>query len=300
MKLMAVAVMALLLLSVTAYAQEAATAEEPVDETTAKEVKAVMEPKGAEVRLLQLEESIQRNMLFGEKILEKIEADYSSYDTTGLESLLDELSLLKDEVAATDPEGEASEVAKAFVDLKNDAREIAAEFRTLVHEAISETEAENLKAQIGGEVSAQMEQVRERVRNAIRNHNEQVVQNKLSQMSKTNSQLVEKVKNGEVTADQVKTQLRDMIQQMTQEEKNKAVAAMKNAMTSLSARTQSAIQAATEGYQERLQARLTERLQSMSSGDGSKLKERIDSITEAASSGTGTGAGTGTQGGGSA
>ncbi len=289
MKTIAVTILALMLFSSLAYANGVTAADDPVDEETIGQVKAMGSSLGATMRMLQLEKSIDRNILFGEKLIERIEANDSSFDASVLESLLEELRLLKAEVADVAPEGETNEVVKQFIDLKSDAREIVKEFRTIVHESVDASEIGSLKAQIGNEVDSQMNQTRERVKESIRNHNAEVVRKKLQTMNKTNAQLVQRLTNGEATASQVKSEVRNMIQQMSSGEKSEAVMAMKREMTSVSVRTQSAAQAAEDGYQDRLETRLRERLQSMPEQNGTMLQQRIETVVSAqAESGSGT------------
>ncbi len=281
MKVIAIAMLALLMISVSAYAEDAVptliSADEPVDETTAMQLKVMSTSTGAEVRLLQLEKSIDRNILFGEKVLDYLAENYPDYDTAELESLLSELEMLKEDVAAQDPSA-TEDAVQAFVDLKNDARDISNEFRTLVHEAAGADELATLRSNIVNEISGQMNQWKNQIRERIRAHNEDVVQKKLQSMNMTNQELVNKVKNGMANATEVKTQIRQMLQQMTPGEKSTAVMAMKREMTSLAVRTQSALQSAEEGFQQRLETRLQERLESMSEADSTMLQERMDTL----------------------
>jgi len=278
MKTIAIAMLALILISAVAYAEEV-TADDPVDDETAGQIRAMANSHGASMRLLQLERSIERNILFGEKVIEAIEANYSSYDTTDLRSLLDELSVLKDEVAAVDPEGETNEVVQQFVDLKSDARDITKDFRTAVHEFMEENDIENLRSRIGGDVGALMNQYKERVKAVIRNHNAEIVKKRLQNMNQENEQLIQKALKGEVNPQEIKAEFRNILEQMGPEAKKNAVSQVVNTMTSLSVRSRAAIQDAKEGYMERLQERVRERLESAGinvTAAAEKLQERVN------------------------
>ena len=60
---------------------------------------------GAKIRLLQLEKSILKNILHGEAVIEFITENFEEEDTNELVEIVEELKVLKDEVASTDTEG---------------------------------------------------------------------------------------------------------------------------------------------------------------------------------------------------
>jgi len=83
---------------------------------------------GAKVRLLQLENSIDRNIMQGEAVLSAIKERNASADTSEPEALLAEMKVLRDEVASVTPAA-GDEAARQFVELKEDAIELTKEFR---------------------------------------------------------------------------------------------------------------------------------------------------------------------------
>lgn len=277
MQLAAVTLLSLVLLSAAAYADEGSDA---VDDETARQAMLMGTSHGAQVRLLQLQKSIERNILYGGKVVEFIEDNYSSYDTDAMESLIDELSELKDEVASVNvSETNTTEAVRQFVDLKGDARNITWEFRQLVHDFLNDTGADpaELRAWIGKEVAAGLNEFRDEIRDAIRNHNAQTVRQRLEDMGNQSLELFYKVKNGDLTPDQANDALQGMLRNMTQDTRRQAAMNMAKRSAAASVKARAAVQKAGENYADRLRERLSDRLEQMGER-GAMLRERIESL----------------------
>jgi hypothetical protein len=237
---------------------------------------------GAEVRLLQLQKSIERNIIYGENIIEWIDGVNSSYDTSAMESLVDELKEIKDEVVSVNLSQDSDELVRQFVDLKGDAINVTAEFRELVHDFMKETETSwpewNLN-KTEREVKAWMKTFDDRVKQSIRNHNAEVVKVKLSDMQNGSLALFYKVKNGNLTPEEANEQLRSMLLNMTMDGRNHAVMNMAKKSASMSVKVRSAAEKTKDEYMERLAERLEKRLDKMGE-KGAKLNERLNRIQE--------------------
>src|SRR3989344_6089538 len=78
--------------------------ESEVDNETSEETESMSSVSGAKVRLLQLEKAITRNIARGEAVIATIQEKNPEASVAGLKSILAELNVLKDEVAALSPE----------------------------------------------------------------------------------------------------------------------------------------------------------------------------------------------------
>ncbi|MFH0956874.1 MAG: hypothetical protein V1813_03355 [Candidatus Aenigmatarchaeota archaeon] len=237
---------------------------------------------GAEVRLLQLQKSIERNIIYGENIVEWIGDVNSSYNTSAMESLIDELKEIRDEVASVNLSEDTEELVRQFVDLKGDAINVTAEFRELAHDFMKETEAGwpdwNLN-KTEKEVDVWMKAFNKRLNQSIRDHNAEVVRVKLSDMQNGSLDLFYKVKNGDLTPEEANDQLRSMLLNMSTDRRNHAVMNMAKKKASMSVKVHSAAEKAKEKQMERLFERLTKRLDKMEQ-KSEKLSERIESIQQ--------------------
>ena len=75
--------------------------EDPVDNETEKQIEIMNNSLGAEIRLLQLEKAILKNLLKGERAVEALKT--MEFNTSDLESILGEMRLLLEEVQGADP-----------------------------------------------------------------------------------------------------------------------------------------------------------------------------------------------------
>jgi len=145
-----------LLLVGIVFAQDNAEANE------VRELNSFQNGIGAEVRFLQLSYAIERNILKGETIIDRILEINDTADVTRLNEILDEYQLLIDEIDAVDYNQSNQELDDLFLDIKDRARNLSAEFREIVHSYLSE----ELKLEL---------------------------RNKFQQMNKTNSKIQKKI-----------------------------------------------------------------------------------------------------------
>jgi hypothetical protein len=241
MELAAVTLLSLVLLSAAAYADEGSDA---VDNETGHQALIMCTSHGASVRLLQLQKSIERNILYGEKVIAFINDSNSTYDTSAMESLIDELKLLKNEVAAVNVSGNTTDVVAQFVDLKGDARNITKEFRELVHDFMNETDIDHLNAWIVRETAHDMKEFKDEIKDSIRNHNAEVVKVRLQDMGNQSLDLFYKVRDGNMTPEQANDALKDMLRGMDQKDRKGAAMNMAKKSASKSVKVQSALQKA--------------------------------------------------------
>ncbi len=267
----AIALLSLVMMSAAASAQDAET----VDSTTLGEIRAMTTSYGAEVRLLQLEKSIERNILFGQDVIERAKEANESYDTSGLEALVEELGIIKDEIAAIDPEGNLTDVVTAFIDLKNDARDITAQFRDEARALFEPGEIDGMRAQIGRAVEGNLTALSNRIRNAVRVHNAEMVTERLHEMGLNGTQLAQRLMNGTAGRSEVASQIRAMLQGVDAQKRQAAVQAVQMRMASNAVRAESAVQSALQGYGDRMQQRLSERIHQVESS-AEMIQQRLD------------------------
>ena len=223
MKYLAIVLAALVLISATAFVKTVSATD---DENTTKEVKAMAFPFGAKMRLLQLEKSIGRNILVGQEIVDNIKEINQSYNTSRLESLIEELRALKHEVSEVDQQGNLTEAVKQFVDLKSDAREITKEFREIVGEDFDREEIVSFRQKIGHDIAGNLTEINHETRDAVRDYNAQLFEDMLHNLGMDNQELVDQVRNGSATGWLIRQELREMLQQMNETQRAEALMKM--------------------------------------------------------------------------
>lgn len=255
----ALSVLVVLILSPTAFAQtNPETGDDIVTEQTQREVRTMMIPKGANVRLLQLEKRIQRNILFGQEIINEIVAKNQSFDTRNLSSIIEEMKLLKAEVSVIAPEGNYSEMAHQFVDLKNDAIELSKEFRDIAKTQFNSTERGVLKEKIGRGIV--LPERTKKIRDAIREYNGERVRNALKNMGVNKPKLVEKMRKGNGTATEVRESLKTILSEMNITKRKEAVLSMVKNISSMSVKASYVIEKTRQQFFQRKETRLQARV----------------------------------------
>ena len=184
---------------------------------------------GAEVRLLQLEKRITRNILVGTKVVEAIQEYNSSTDVTELDSILDEMEVLLDEVKNTKIEGTSEELAQKFVDMKSDAINLSQEFR------------EKSKPYINAEVRVlivnktkniekdELKNISDIIKDARNDYNAYRLNLTLTALGIEDNELIEKVRNGTATVQEIKDVIKEYLKGLTSDEKKEPLMKIKEA-----------------------------------------------------------------------
>lgn len=200
-----------------AMAQEELT-EEAIAQDTMAEASSMDQKIGAELRLLQLERAIARNILGGNQVIAQVEEN--GKDATELEALITELEALKLEVQDLDPQDAGA--VEAFVNIKHEAIEISREFREIARGLLEQGDRLAIASKIRAMDKTELQQYNEQIRNKIRAQNAEIVSKTFDALGIENEELVAKVENGEATHAEVRNEIRNAVEAMTPEEKRAA------------------------------------------------------------------------------
>jgi len=196
--------------------------EETEDETEV-EVEAMSTLTGAEMRLLQLERAIERNMVRGNAVIEEA----GDADTSELEGIMAELEALNAEVQAVDPAAE--DAVQQFVDLKADAIGLSKQFRDGARESLGPGKSAQVKEKIKNKENARVKELAGKINQKKQMFNSERVQAMFEKLGIENEELVGQIKEGEAALKQAQDQIRDRIKEMTPEEKKEAFSGLKEA-----------------------------------------------------------------------
>jgi len=231
-------------------------ADDTEDEEIIEEIGIMQYPYGAEVRLLQLEKVLTRNIMIGEKIIEiLIELEI---ETSELEVILTDMELLLGEIQATDPYSDNS--TEDFVDMKNESINLTKEFRITLHGLLDEETIELLKEEIKDFYREEMKNLREQIRNMVRNFNRDRLHSIYELIGLVDEELLQQYEDGEVTIEEVKEQLREYLNSLTKEERRELFAELKMNNIRRLIHAKSAFEEANEFAQERKEARWNNRI----------------------------------------
>lgn len=259
-------------ISSVALADEAADeTEDPVDNETVEEIEIMNNSLGCEIRLLQLEKAITKNLLKGEMIVNVLEG--LDYNTSGLESILAEMSLVLEEVKVADPN--ASDAVEVFVDLKSDAKNLTTQFRETLKELLSDVKYSEIREQVREMTNGELQNYSLQIQNRIKQFNRNQIHRLYGIIGEKNSSLANQYLNGTMTLTQVKLQLNKMVNMKVKEKKQEIFLRLKK--EKLQNRNNATSEAAnvTASFSQREQKRLQERLENANNSGNAKLIERI-------------------------
>ncbi len=239
-----------------------------IDEETETEIEVMDISEGAEARLLQLQISIKKSLLNGYLIVDSFNAVYGDeVDTTDLENILYELEAVLEDVQAVDPSDENA--AQYFVEYKQDAIDIVKSWREtagalkqslkgtdewdsfvdLVKEGIKEIPNDE-------DVTA----LREEFKAVADLHNSKRLQTVAEYLGKDLDELITQIENGEITRAEINKQLKEVVSEMSLEEKKEAFGKLKAKKLQMQIRARNFIRDVEEGYRPRKMQRDVDRV----------------------------------------
>lgn len=207
-------------------AQTGAVEEPTIDFGTKEESRLMHSSKGAQIRILQLEAAVVKNIVKGRAILSYLKEQ--GKDVAELEIILLELEEVKGEVAELDYN--SLDAVKQFVDLKHDATELSKEFRDAVRGMISESEVTDLENSLQNNEVPGKEELRE-LNGEIHELKVQYNTDKLRKAAVLlrirNPDLIEKIENNEITPNEFKLQLKERLNAISVADKQATYAKLK-------------------------------------------------------------------------
>ena len=199
---------------------EAADAGE-VGNATQEETEIMTDIPGVKVRLLQLQERLERNIVHGEEIIARVSTNGT--DVSKLQSILDQLKALKDEVAAIDPSGvPVNEATAQFVAIKQKAIRLSKEFKTEARKLVKADKRAALKERLKAKEAQRLSRIKDRVKVARDEHNAEVFAELLEKLGERFPELVAQLKSGEITVKEAKAKIREEFKSLSKEKKDQA------------------------------------------------------------------------------
>jgi hypothetical protein len=197
-------------------------AEDPQEETI-EEISIMNYNFGAEVRLLQLEKVLTRNIMIGERIIEILQL--LEVDISNLELILTEMIMLKEELQVSDPYGE--DAVEVFVDLKNESINLTKEFRLTLYELLDDETIENLREQVKELYKKEMQGLHEQIRAMIRSFNRDRLHSVFEILGMIDEELLDQYESGNVTIVEVKDYIKEYLSGLSKEERQELFTELK-------------------------------------------------------------------------
>ena len=187
------------------------------------EVSAFNNEYGGEVRFLELEQDLTDKIIDGNLIIEEINVNYPSFDTTRLEEIITELDSLLVEVQSIDMEENTTYLSERYLEIKAESRDLITKFRQTVSEVISDEAIKNsIKEQIQNQEKEQVKALESEIQKKKNEYNALQFQSKLALLGLSNPEAVQQIKSGTATVEGAKTFLNEAYSKMSGEEKETA------------------------------------------------------------------------------
>jgi hypothetical protein len=191
-----------------------------VDANTNVEIRAFNNNMGAEIRLIQLEKNITRNILVGSEVIETIQANYTQMNINNAKNILNELEALLTQVKEYQIEGkEKSVLVIEFVAMKKEAITLTQEFRTETTGILTEEEKQQIRTNVNSLEENELKGINEVVRQKIREYNAERTQTILTNMGINRPEFVQKIINGEITKQEISNEVKNEFQALNQQSK---------------------------------------------------------------------------------
>jgi hypothetical protein len=213
----------ILLFSISSIVLADEVEELPEDHTvdeTEKEIEIMNNSLGAEIRLLQLEKALLKNILKGEmavQVLIGLGFNTTENNTDELESILAEMKILLEEVKVANTSSNDS--VQIFISLKNESKNLTTQFRETIRELLNETSLKEIRERIKEMTSDELNNYGKRIRNLIRQFNVNQLYRLYGIIGETNSSFVNDYFNGTLPLNETKLQILKIINQKSKEKR---------------------------------------------------------------------------------
>lgn len=245
--------------------------EELVDEQTENEIEIMNYSLGAEIRILQLEKSLMKNILIGERVIEILQA--LDYNTTDLEYIIEEMQFLLEEVQNANTT--SNESVQIFIDLKTDAKNLTKEYRDTVKDLLDHDTLKEVRERIREMAVDNLENYSKQIRNRIKQFNRNQIHRLFGIIGESNESFYDDYMNGNLTVEEIKNQISKMVNQRVKEKKNLIISEIIEGKIKNQVQAKAYADNASKNFEERMLERLQNRLQKAEDKGNNKLMEKI-------------------------
>jgi hypothetical protein len=198
--------------------------QENLDSETEVEIEVMSNPLGAEIRLLQLQKALLKNILKGEMVVEVLDdLGFDDANITDLRDILTQMKELNDTIDDLLDDGleelSSNESAQIFVENKTLAKNLTKQFREKLTETLNEMELNQLREKINEMVDGQLENLAKYIQSRIRQFNRNQLYRLYGLIGDADNEFIEQYLNQEITLGQAKLQINKIINNMTKEKR---------------------------------------------------------------------------------
>ena len=246
----------------------------PGEETQIQqEVQIMNNELGAQIRLLQLEKTIDIHIAIGNRVIEK--AQELNKNATDLEATIAQMQDLKTEVQQAEPT--ADNAIQQFVDLKKEAISLTKQFRDTARTLFTPEEIQQLR-QEQEQIKEQKEQKgqeAQEIRQKIKEYNQQKLEQLKTQLGLNIQNIADEMKQGNITTEQAKQMIKEKIMKLTPAKIKKIYNKAKEEEIKQKAKAKEEVSEVMKEFEARYKQRLQKRLNQTMSNISKQVKEQM-------------------------
>lgn len=193
-----------------------------------REARTMLSPYGAEVRMLQLEKSVTRNILLGNAVLQVITKNHADSNIIEAENILNSLEMLLEEVKTTPTDGDKNILVQTFVELKKEARTLSTDFKKQTQNLITSQDRKEIMTQVKEIDQNQLKNINNSIKEIVKTFNAEKIKEKFNSMGIKNEEMIGRIRNGDMNLKEIKEYALKEFKDMNVMEKKQIAAKMRN------------------------------------------------------------------------
>lgn len=261
--------------------------DEPIVQITLEERETIIlnNNLGAKIRLLQLQKRVEFQIESADLIISTIEENGNQvdFDLEKLDEIIAGLENIIIEFENFDLEQESSEMANQYVALKDEAIELSDEFKKTLASALTEEQKAELRIKIkDNEVEFKLKKD-DRIEKFIYEYNSEKVNKILARLGVDGSDIIEKVKSGELTVDEVKARIKVEYNSLDEDQKKEAKLKLKEDRVEIKVEAKERreeIKARAEEMREELKLKIQERRENQKNKLEDGILAKIENVQD--------------------
>lgn len=243
-------------------------------EVEIEEVEVMHNPEGQIQRFTQLNESIQKSILIGQEALNTFE-NVSEEDLVTFNRVLSDLNALVVVINEVDYNSSFEELAKTYVGVRREAVSLVKEFRNLSKNYISEEKANQLRKQLRERNKEKIKEMKEKIQQKVRETYASNAKRFMEKFGVEDEALIQRYLNGEITNNEFRHQLKEIVKNFSKENKEKVFEGIKNERAQFKKRIKN-----VEAHKAELKQKLEERKGKIKSKVDEHLKKHRENMKE--------------------
>ncbi len=197
----------------------------PIDE---KEARTMLSPFGAEVRMLQLEKSVTRNVLIGNEVLQVLSKNHTDANLTDAENTLNSLEMVLEDIKAAPTEGDKNVLVQTFIELKKEAKTLSNDFKQETKNIINAQDRQEIMTNIKDLDKNDLMDINNKIREILKNFNAEKMKEKFNQMGIKNEDMIGRIRNGDMNFKEIRDYALNQFRDLNETEKKQIAATMRN------------------------------------------------------------------------